>query len=349
MMAPGYPENEEARRQSLERMSLLSTPDEAMFDRVTRTAQRLFGTAIASFSLVDAERQWFKSITGLDARETSREISFCGHVVEQGKAMVVPNALDDQRFADNPLVTGDPSIRFYAGRPIRNSEGHCIGTLCVIDRQPRSFSQSDCQSLDDLGSWLESLLLGRDLGEAQFDLLRELDHTRREAMIDPLLWIWNRRGVEDLLRREISRAAREHEPVTLASIDLDHFKAINDTFGHAAGDAVLKEAVRRLRECLRPYDILGRWGGDELVVIGSGIPESEAAAFGDKMCDAVGSAGPLSIGQDMIGFTVTIGVAQAHVSEPATFAATILAHADEALYHAKQRGRAQSALWTPAS
>lgn len=347
MIAPDLPENEEARRQSLERMSLLSTPDEVMFDRVTRTAQRLFGTAIASFSLIDADRQWFKSITGLDARETPREVSFCGHVVAQGAAMVVPNALEDARFADNPLVTGDPSIRFYAGRPIRNSEGYCIGTLCVIDREPRSFSPSDRQSLDDLGTWLESLLLSRDLGEAQSELLRELDHTRREMLIDPLLWIWNRRGVSDLLRREIARAAREDQPVTLATIDLDHFKTINDTFGHAAGDAVLKEAVRRLRECLRSYDILGRWGGDELVAIGIGIPEAEAGMFGDKLCEAVGSAAPLALGQDRISFTVTIGVAQALVSEPASFAETLLARADEALYAAKQRGRAQSALWTP--
>ncbi len=347
MIPAAIPDNEEARRQSLERMTLLSTPDEAMFDRVTRTAQRLFGTSIASFTLVDGDRQYFKSVVGGgDNRETPRDISFCGHVVFQDEMMVVSNALEDERFADNPLVLGAPDIRFYAGRPIRNSEGYTIGTLCVIDQQPRAFSPSDRQSLDDLATWLESLLLTRDLGEAQSELLNELDTSRREALIDPLLWIWNRRGIDDLLARETARAKRDGIPLTLSVIDLDHFKAINDTFGHAAGDAVLREAVRRMRESLRPYDILGRWGGDEFVAISAGIREGEAQEFGDRLCSAVGAAGPLAVGPDLIGFTITAGVAQALVTDLGEFPTLLMQRADEALYAAKQRGRAQAVAWT---
>ncbi len=345
MHIPGLPANEDARRRSLERMTLLSTPDEAMFDRVTRTAQRLFDAPIASFTLVDRDRQFFKSVVGLRERETPRDVSFCGHVVVQDQTMVVADALKDDRFADNPLVTGDLGIRFYAGRPIHNSEGHCIGTLCIIDRKPRSFSHSDRQALDDLATWLESLLLNRDLGEAQTALLNELDNSKREALIDPLLWIWNRRGFEEVMQREVMRARREGETVTLAAIDLDHFKAINDTFGHAAGDAVLRETVRRLRESLRSYDILARWGGDELVAVGVGLPETRGQAFGDQLCEAVASAGPLAVDAGLIGFTCTIGVAQAHPDAATPFTEALMRRADEALYAAKQQGRAQAAVW----
>ncbi|MEN3952715.1 sensor domain-containing diguanylate cyclase [Iodidimonas sp. SYSU 1G8] len=346
MLTPPHPDNEEARQQSLDRMLLLSTPAEAQFDRVTRTAQRLFGTPMTSFTLVDGDRQWFKSPVGLDVRETGRDISFCGHVVASGHTMIVPNALDDPRFADNPLVTGDPNIRFYAGRPIHNSEGHCIGTLCIIDRTPRAFSEADRQSLDDLGAWLEAMLLNRDLGEAQSELIRELEATRREMLIDPLLWIWNRRGVEDLMQREIKRAARSREPVTVVAIDLDHFKGINDRFGHPAGDAVLKEATSRLREQLRPYDILGRWGGDELIVIAPGVPRGDLEEFGAKLCRSVVARGPLSFGALEIPFSITAGLAQAPVDTGTDFAARLLKAADQALYAAKENGRGTAAVWS---
>lgn len=141
--APGHPptpSNESSRLAALLRFELLDTPAEAMFDNITALAAQICETPIALISLVDAERQWFKSRQGLDAREKPRELAFCAHAINGETLFEVENALLDPRFRDNPLVTGAPDIRFYAGMPLADSEGHNLGTLCVIDRQPRQLS-----------------------------------------------------------------------------------------------------------------------------------------------------------------------------------------------------------------
>uniref|UniRef100_UPI0035E444E9 ATP-binding protein n=2 Tax=Stutzerimonas kunmingensis TaxID=1211807 RepID=UPI0035E444E9 len=137
---PPTPSNESSRLAALLRFELLDTPAEAMFDNITALAAQICETPIALISLVDAERQWFKSRQGLDARETPRELAFCAHAINGETLFEVENALLDPRFRDNPLVTGAPDIRFYAGMPLADSEGHNLGTLCVIDRQPRQLT-----------------------------------------------------------------------------------------------------------------------------------------------------------------------------------------------------------------
>ncbi len=137
---PPTPSNESSRLAALLRFELLDTPAEAMFDNITALAAQICETPIALISLVDAERQWFKSRQGLDARETPRELAFCAHAINGETLFEVENALLDPRFRDNPLVPGAPDIRFYAGMPLADSEGHNLGTLCVIDRQPRQLS-----------------------------------------------------------------------------------------------------------------------------------------------------------------------------------------------------------------
>ena len=127
---------EERRLASLYSFGILDTPAEEKFDRIVRMAARLFGSPIALISLVDRNRQWFKAAVGIDAKETPRAIAFCSHAVKQRDVFVVPDALADPRFADNPLVTGEPHIRFYAGAPLVSSEGEALGTVCLIDRQP---------------------------------------------------------------------------------------------------------------------------------------------------------------------------------------------------------------------
>lgn len=158
MIAPPNPENETRRLAALHALRILDTPAEERFDRITRIAQKLFDVPIALVSLVDAERQWFKSRVGLDASETPREISFCGHAILQTGPFVVSNALEDERFRNNPLVTGDPNIRFYAGQPLQDIEGNKLGTLCLIDRHPRKLDKDQLQLLHDLGIWVENEL-----------------------------------------------------------------------------------------------------------------------------------------------------------------------------------------------
>jgi len=158
MIKPEIPKNEDKRLHSLCSLNLLDTIAEERFDRFTRIAKRHFGVSIALVSLVDAERQWFKSRQGLDASETPRDISFCGHAILQNGIFNIPNALEDPRFADNPLVTGPPNIRFYAGAPLHAPNGHFIGTLCIIDDKPHDFSAEELTVLRDLANGVEEEL-----------------------------------------------------------------------------------------------------------------------------------------------------------------------------------------------
>ena len=156
MKTPPFPENERARLKALRDLAILDTAPEARFDRLTRMAQQLFNVSYALISLVDAERQWFKSRQGLDACETPRNISFCGHAILGDDIFYVPDALADERFADNPLVTGAPYIRFYAGVPLTTHEGYRIGTLCIIGDKPRELNAAEFQSLRDLGQCVQN-------------------------------------------------------------------------------------------------------------------------------------------------------------------------------------------------
>ena len=143
MQAPAIPDNEAQRLRALRARAILDAPAEERFDRLTRLAQHMFGTQMALVSLVDAERQWFKSHQGLNACETGRDISFCGHAILADDIFEIADARLDPRFADNPLVSGPPHIRFYASAPLATADGYRIGTLCIIDDQPRQLSAED--------------------------------------------------------------------------------------------------------------------------------------------------------------------------------------------------------------
>ena len=134
---------------SLRELKILDTEPEERFDRITRLAAALFNVPMALISLVDENRQWFKSCLGSNAKETPRDAAFCAHVIYSRKPMIVPDAFQDPRFADNPLVINDPRIRFYAGYPLILDNGSCIGTLCLLDTRPRTLEQPDLERLHD--------------------------------------------------------------------------------------------------------------------------------------------------------------------------------------------------------
>lgn len=184
MLEPQLPTNEAARIAALHALDLLDTDAEERFDRITRTALQLFDVPIALISLVDTNRQWFKSCQGLSISETPRSISFCGHAILQAEALVIPDTLSDPRFVDNPLVTADPYIRFYAGQPLCAPDGSRVGTLCLMDRRPRDLSASALRSLRDLAFWAERELHALQLVEAQ-RLLQQTE-TRMRSLIAAL-------------------------------------------------------------------------------------------------------------------------------------------------------------------
>jgi len=173
MKKPEIPYNESQRMDALCGLNILDTPAEERFDWITRVAQRCFKVPITLVSLVDSERQWFKSRQGLDTSETARDISFCGHAILSEDILYIPNALDDPRFTDNPLVTDAPYIRFYAGAPLHAPEGQRIGTLCIIDDKPREFSSDELGILRDLADGVEA--------ELERTHLLEMSHALRQS------------------------------------------------------------------------------------------------------------------------------------------------------------------------
>ncbi|MGH9614469.1 MAG: GAF domain-containing protein [Bryobacteraceae bacterium] len=142
-MAAPLPPNEEERLEALRSSCLLDTPAEECFDRITRLAARYFRTPVAVIALIDRDRQWFKSSVGVDTQETPRDIAFCAHAILNDEVLVVRDATEDPRFRENPLVCGPPGIRFYAGAPLKSTDGHRLGALCVIDFAPRHFTWDD--------------------------------------------------------------------------------------------------------------------------------------------------------------------------------------------------------------
>jgi len=185
LLEPAIPLNEATRLAALLGMNILDTPPEERFDRLTRLAQRLLDVPIAVVSLVDASRQWFKSCQGLDASETPRSISFCGHAILEDRLFIIPDALLDPRFADNPLVAGPPHIRFYAGQPLKAGDGSRVGTLCVIDSKPRQMTQAERDNLRDMALLVEHELNSLERRETSTALLNSTN--RLNAILDNVL------------------------------------------------------------------------------------------------------------------------------------------------------------------
>ena len=335
MEKPILPGNEDQRMASLRAMDVVFTPNEERFDRITRIASQLLGAPISLVSLVADQCQWFKSAHGLSVTETSREVSFCGHAILQDETFIVGNAAEDHRFRDNPLVTGDPNIRFYAGHPLHCIDGNRIGTLCVIDRNPRTLSPEQINLLKDLAAIAESELQRGQLNDSQRDLVHEMDDLKLRASVDGLTRLWNRTAIMELLGAELERAKRG-VPMCLAMIDIDHFKKVNDTYGHQTGDAALVEVAARIRRALREYDSVGRYGGEEFIAVLSNANIESAT----KLCQRIRlsiEAEPISTPVGPINVTVSIGLAAGF--GPAVTMEGLLAIADAALYRAKEQGR----------
>jgi diguanylate cyclase (GGDEF)-like protein/PAS domain S-box-containing protein len=459
MQKPAIPANETERIAALYAARILDTSPEENFDRVTRLAAKAIQVPIVLISMVDTERQWVKSRIGFDALETPRSVSFCGHAVLSRDAFVINDALADPRFADNPLVTGPPYIRFYVGMPLRSVEGLALGTLCCIDHVPRRLTESDMSALRDLASTAEDLLQQRQAAMATTRLLQELQdreeryrqlieqapyaflihnggmleyvnkaglellgadraeqlvgrpaesivapefleiarqrtlhaigqdeasplleqawlrldgtrvfvemtsipfvssqrravqviarnvsESRREkqelerlSTSDLLTGLPNRTLLMDRIRQGILRWQRQQQKSVVAFIDLDHFKTINETLGHSAGDQALLAFSKNLAACLRQSDTAARIGGDQFVLVLEDIDDDEIPPrILQRMFERMSQ--PIWISTHEVQVGCSIGFCR--YPEDGNDADTLLNAAEAAMYHAKELGRA---------
>lgn len=262
MLYPRKPDNEALRVKTLRELKVLDTSPEERFDRLTRLAKRLFNVPIALVSLVDADRQWFKSCVGLGVSETPRDISFCGHAILGDQILTVRDAGLDERFHDNPLVLGEPGIRFYAGCPLTMANGSTLGTLCLIDVKPRDLDDEERALLRDLARMAE-----QELAAVQM------------ASMDELTLLSNRRGFAALARHALGVCKRLEKPAILLFFGLNDFKQLNQAYGHAAGDDALKTFADVLRIAFRESDVIGRLGGDQFVALLTAADHVETSAI----------------------------------------------------------------------
>jgi len=329
MPAAPLPDDEAGRLDALLAYAVLDTPSDPRVDVFVRVAAGMYGVPISLVTLVDSGRSWSKAAFGLEPAAAPREHAFCAHaILRPQEVMVVDDLAGDPRFAANPLVTGAPGVRFYAGAPICSPDGHALGTLCILDRTPRTLDAAGRRHLQELAVGVGAVL----------DLHRTTMRLHRAATHDPLTGLANRAGFEPALQDAVE-AARDGAPCAVLCLDLDGFKQVNDRLGHAAGDAVLRAAAARLQDALRPGDLAVRLGGDEFAVLLRGpfapdLPRTLAR----RLIDAFNL--PLHLDGAELRVPTSIGYA---VTRAGTDAATLLRNADAALYRAKAAGRGAAA------
>lgn len=461
------PPAEAQRLAALRALAVLDTPPEAEFDALVQVASIICGTPVSLISLVDTERQWFKANLGLEGvPETPRDVAFCAHAILQDDLFVVPDAALDARFFGNPLVTAESGIRFYAGAPLRLSDGNLAGTLCVIDRQPRQLDASQRAALRGLAvaaaralegrhaaialarrnafldttlqaiadavvtvdgegllTWVNPAaerLMGRhandvtgrsvhtvlplrapsvDQGwhaifeaarrgertrlppDAELDrqgadpaavsgsvspldrtappdaeqsggvvlVLRDATAARRasseilhRATHDALTGLVNRAEFERRLQQRLAIASSAETGDCALFIDLDHFKMVNDSCGHSAGDRLLQQIAAMLQESVRANDTVARMGGDEFAVLLLQCPQQAAAQLAQRVCDRLEH---FRFTVDNKRFKVGASIGMAPVGGTLGDAAAVMQAADECCYAAKEAGRNRVVVW----
>jgi diguanylate cyclase (GGDEF)-like protein len=317
MLATFKPDDEEGRLLALQRLEVLDSPEEEPFEKIVSLVEQILHVPMCAVSLVDRHRQWFKARRGLGVCETARDISFCTHAIGQSGPFVIRDALQDERFVANPLVTSAPFIRSYAGVPLMTSDGYNVGTLCAIDMVPREFPKHEILMLENFAKVI----------------LDELE-LRQIASTDQLSGALSRRAFLEHATSEVMRAQRYDRPLSLAIMDLDKFKAINDGYGHPAGDRVIQRIASLCMSTIRQSDLFGRIGGEEFALLLPETSTEDAKRLAEKIrilfADEV-----IDVGEP-IRATVSIGISGLMPEETL---ATLTDHADRALYMAKSEGR----------
>lgn len=343
------PHNEAERLRAVQRCEILDTPPDGAIDRITALAARVFQVPIAIVSIVDSDRIWFKSRYGLDLPQVPRDPGLCASAIFESTPWIVTDAALDPRTRVHPLVTGEFGLRFYAAAPLTTMDGYNVGTLSIIDKHPRKIGDTKIAVLQDLASMIMneielrvSLKHAWELDESLLQqLLTAKQQAEHTAKHDALTGLGNRRKFDEAFSVEINRVQRNGGKVCIMMTDIDHFKNINDRYGHGVGDEVLVQFGELLCLLVRPTDIVARIGGEEFVVL---MPHTElwkAVVTAERLRASLADR---RVGTLKEPVTVSIGVAELEEEEDRE---SVLRRADQALYHAKRTGRNKVAAADP--
>ena len=320
---PEHPiDDEDARLAALHEYDVLDTLPEEPFERIVRLVQKIIGVPMATVTFVDRDRQWFKAKQGLDFSETERCVSVCDHTIRRYDPMIVPDLRADPRFADFPCTTEEKPILAYLGIPLVNEDDFALGALCAMDHAPRQFTSEEVALLQEFAGlvvdWLE---------------------VRRMAQTDFLTGAMARRSFLKELDKQIGRHQRHGRPSALALFDIDHFKRVNDSWGHGAGDQVLRIVAGLCQETLREGDVLARIGGEEFAILLPETGRDGALRIIERLRSAIEAA---SIGDAGLKVTASFGIAP--LAAGCGYHDEWMSEADGLLYEAKRQGRNRSVM-----
>ncbi|HVL74813.1 MAG TPA: sensor domain-containing diguanylate cyclase [Noviherbaspirillum sp.] len=298
--------------------------------RISRLGRSLFKVAGCHVS--------FDGLQGGEPDEGDAERAFFREVSLCDEPVVVRDTRLHLSLREHRAVTGAPHIRFYAAYPLRGQHREPAGSISLVDYAPRpDFGFEQRRLLGDLAALVERELHLRSVSATQRDLQKQNKHLRRKSLVDPLIGTWNRGAIMRILSIEAVRCEKAGLPLSLIVADLDHFKQINDRFGHPAGDAVLVKVASRLRSCIRPQEALGRYGGEEFLVVLPGASLPTALAIAERMRAAVAGR-PETVAGTTLALTISAGVASTETFASASMD-ELISRADVALYKAKDKGR----------
>jgi diguanylate cyclase (GGDEF)-like protein len=301
--------------------------------RIRRIGKRMFRVANCLVVLGD----WTTEQPDGELSKTTLELAFCASMPRIEKLLTVSDTRIHPATKKHQLVIGEPHIRFFVSCPIHGVDRAVIGNINLLDYVPHVFGSDDQAMLADLACLVERELHLRSMSVSQLVLQKKNKNLRRRSLIDPLIGTWNRGAIMRILEVEAVRCDKLGVPLSLVVVDLDYFKKINDTHGHPAGDTVLVKAASRMRSCIRPQEALGRYGGEEFLVVLPGSSQATALAVAERMRATIAEHEE-RIGHAMVKLTISAGIASTETFPQAT-TEELISRADVALYKAKDSGR----------
>lgn len=311
-------DDEAGRIETLTRLDAQAYSSEASFNHITGLLQLALEMEMVTISLITADKQILKARQGFDATETPREFAFCDIAIRNYEPLVIEDTHQDARVRDNPFVTGSPFVRCYIGAPLTTVDGYSLGAIYAFGSKPRKFTEREVKITSKCAKLVMNLL-----------------ELRAQASRDFLTDVYNRRSFVSGLERELARLRRRKGTAVVAFLDIDHFKRVNDTFGHPVGDRVLREFADIVAGQCRQNDLVARLGGEEFAVLLTDTDLESAQLWADRMRTQV--AETRFYGESAIKVTVSVGLAV--VDETQTTSDAVTKMADNALYKAKRLGR----------